>query len=83
MDEITPPPKPDDYPDRNLDCQFAMEPAFLALAHAARDAGWTDADISSALMELSATFMNAAMESRNTEGAIWASNTLNALRRKS
>jgi hypothetical protein len=46
-------PKPEvDISDGTLDCEFAMEPAFQALAEAAERVGWAPADVASALVNL-------------------------------
>ena len=50
-DDITAPKRDDDYADRSLDCQFALEPAFQELAARAQAAGWSEDDVSTALLE--------------------------------
>ena len=51
-DEIAAPKRDDHYPDRSLDCRFALEPAFQYLAERAQAAGWSEDDVSTALLEL-------------------------------
>lgn len=43
--KITPPKRPDDYPDRRLDCQAAIEPAFKAMADRLEAAGTPDYEL--------------------------------------
>jgi len=40
------------YPDRDLDCQMAIENAFRTVAESAGAAGWTEQEIADALIEL-------------------------------
>lgn len=40
------------YPDRNLDCQMAIENAFRTMADCAVAAGWTEQEVTDALIEL-------------------------------
>lgn len=40
------------YPDRDLDCQMAIENAFKAVADTAGHAGWSEQEIADALIEL-------------------------------
>ena len=42
----------DDYADRSLACQFALEPAFQELAVRAQAVGWSEDDVSTALLEI-------------------------------
>lgn len=51
-DKIALPKQSEDYADRSLDCQFAIEPAFQELASQAKAAGWSEEDVSAALLEL-------------------------------
>ncbi len=39
-------------PDRDLDCQFAMEPMFQVLILAAEKSGWSTQEIANALIGL-------------------------------
>jgi hypothetical protein len=48
-----PPPKTRaKYPDRYLDCEFALEPYFQAVAALAEQAGWEADEVSYALARL-------------------------------
>jgi len=40
------------YPDRDLDCQMAIECAFRTVADYAEAAGWTEREVADALIEL-------------------------------
>ncbi len=40
------------YPDRDLDCQMAMEEMFRAVAEEAQAAGWSEREVAVALIEL-------------------------------
>jgi len=40
------------YPDRELDCQMAIESAFRSVADTAGAAGWSDQEVAHALIEL-------------------------------
>lgn len=40
------------YPDRDLDCQMAMEDIFRAVAEDAQAAGWSEREVADALIEL-------------------------------
>jgi hypothetical protein len=53
-----PPPKiANDYPDRPLECQFAIEPAFQDLVGQAHEAGWSDSEVAAALIDLAHNHM--------------------------
>lgn len=67
MTEIAPPKRPDDYADRNIDCQFAMEPAFQELLRQAEAAGWTEDDVAYATLELAGHNIKGIMADRQTE----------------
>jgi hypothetical protein len=41
-----------DHPDREIDCEFYLEPTFQALAEASVAAGWTEDEVDSALIGL-------------------------------
>lgn len=66
MTEIKPPPRPDDYASRALDCEFSMEPAFQALARQAQEAGWTEDDVASALIALAMANMRGIIADRKS-----------------
>ncbi|TIW14707.1 MAG: hypothetical protein E5V81_26715 [Mesorhizobium sp.] len=49
---IVEPSWPADHPDRGLQCQLALEPAFQQLVERAAESGWTEDEIANALLEL-------------------------------
>jgi hypothetical protein len=55
-----------DYADSAIDCRFAMEPAFQDLARRAEFAGWTEDDVSAALLELARNHINSIIAYRKT-----------------
>jgi hypothetical protein len=68
--KIAPPMTTDDYADRSIDCQFAMEPAFQNLVRQAEVAGWYEEDVSSALLELARNHIKGTMADRRTHDAV-------------
>lgn len=46
-----------DYPDRPLECQFAIESAFQGLVYQARVAGWSGSEVAAALVDLAHNHM--------------------------
>ena len=67
---IAGPPATADISDRALDCEFALEPAFLALVGVAQNAGWKSLEIDLALMSLADNHMLGQMENTKTDLAI-------------
>ncbi|YBV97120.1 hypothetical protein M1D80_09550 [Phyllobacteriaceae bacterium JZ32] len=51
-DDIPAPKRPEDDPDRRLECQEALEIAFQELITHAVKAGWNEAEACSAIIEL-------------------------------
>lgn len=49
---FTAPKREGPYPDRDLDCQLAIESAFRSVADSAGAAGWTEQEVADALIEL-------------------------------
>jgi hypothetical protein len=45
-------PKSPFHPDREVDCLFALVPAFRGLVQTAEDAGWTEEEVASSLLAL-------------------------------
>ena len=60
---IQPPRKPQSHPDRNLDCQEALERSFQDLLDLAVEAGWSRQEAMQALIEL--TNAHLAMDEAN------------------
>lgn len=73
---IDKPRKPDNYPDRDIDCQRALEEHFQELIEAAERSGWTREEAISAVSELARNQTSADNENDVTNLAI-----LNALMR--
>ncbi|WP_292356171.1 hypothetical protein [Mesorhizobium sp.] len=49
---ISPPRRTTAYPDREVDCQEAMEPGFQAIVDCMLDAGWKRGEVMRALRRL-------------------------------
>jgi hypothetical protein len=62
-----------DYPDRPLECQFAIEPAFCALARQAQAAGWSSNEVAAALIDLAHIHMRGVISDGNALEEIHAS----------
>lgn len=67
---IASPKHPADHPDRIVDCEFAMEPAFQAFAAEAIAAGWSEHDVSTALLNLAVANVKGIMSHFATEADI-------------
>lgn len=67
---ITKPRKADKYPDRELDCQMAMEDHFQELIEAAEQSGWTREEAIVAVAELAKAQAMADDENEATDLAI-------------
>ena len=67
---IAGPPASVDISDRSLDCEFALEPAFLALVGVAQAAGWKTTEIDLALVNLADNHMLGETENLRTDQAI-------------
>ena len=68
--EIAGPPADADLSKRNLDCQFALEPAFLDLVNRAHWAGWGWIEIVIALTDLADSYMLRQAENVRTAEVI-------------
>jgi hypothetical protein len=51
-ERIEPPKIAAHYPDRGIDCEFALEPAFQAMVNAAERALWSATEVYAALISL-------------------------------
>lgn len=49
---INPPKRQDDYPDREIDCQEAMETMFQTMVEEMRAVGWSPVEIDIAIRRL-------------------------------
>lgn len=70
MTDIAPPKHGPDDPDRGIDCEFSLEPAFQAMADQAEAAGWTEDEVSCALLGLAKARIMMLIENRKTEAGI-------------
>ncbi|MER9749896.1 hypothetical protein [Mesorhizobium sp. M0140] len=64
---INPPSRQDEYQDRAIDCQEAMEPGFQAIVDCMIEAGWTRGEILRALKRLIAADNMTQKENARTE----------------
>lgn len=58
------------YPDRDLDCQQALEDPFQTLLSLAEEAGWSKTESVEALRELIAAYLALEQENMKTDLAI-------------
>ncbi len=70
MAEVSPPKRPIDHPDRQLDCEEAMEAAFQEVAEKATAAGWGQQEIAIGLIGMVQAHIHALRENEKTEEAI-------------
>lgn len=59
-----------DHPDRGLDCQMYLEPAFQQVIAAAEAAGWEPHEVAAALLELALAHIAGREETARDEEAI-------------
>lgn len=64
---INPPKGQEEYQDRDIDCQKAMEPGIQAIVDCMREAGWTRGEILRALKRLIAADNMTLKENARTE----------------
>lgn len=64
---VNPPKRQDDYQDRAIDCQEAMEPGFQAIVDCMLEAGWTRGETLRALKRLIAANNMAQKENARLE----------------
>jgi hypothetical protein len=64
---IPSPSLPLDDPDRVIDCELYLEPAFEELAEAAEAAGWSGDEIDSALISLARSRITRRVEDGKTD----------------
>jgi hypothetical protein len=67
---IEPPKNQDDYPDRALDCEEAMEPGFQAIVECMMEVGWNRGEIMRALRKLIAADNMAQKETAKLEAEL-------------
>ncbi|MEI9405214.1 hypothetical protein [Mesorhizobium argentiipisi] len=59
-----------DYPDREIDCQEAMEPGFQAIGDCMREAGWQRGEVVRSLRRLMAADNMAQRENAKVEAEL-------------
>ena len=59
-----------DISDRQLECEFSLEPCFLALTDAAQSAGWQPLETALALTSLADNFVIGQAENMHTSWQI-------------
>jgi len=64
---ISPPKRSSAYPDREIDCQEAMEPGFQAIVDCMLEAGWTRNEVMRSLRRLIAADNMAQKETARLE----------------
>jgi hypothetical protein len=69
MAAIDPPKRHEPYPDRDIDCQQAIEDALHELIDTARAAGWSDDEIVEAIDQLTLAYRMAARKPSTRGGA--------------
>ena len=67
---INPPRWKDEYLDRDIDCQDAMEPGFQAIVDCMLEAGWTRGEILRSLRRLIAADNMTQKENARTEAQL-------------
>ncbi|TIP70597.1 MAG: hypothetical protein E5X53_26425 [Mesorhizobium sp.] len=67
---IRPPRGQGEYPDREIDCQEAMEPGFQAIVDCMLEAGWTRGEIMRSLRRLVAADNMTQKENAKVEAQI-------------
>jgi len=67
---INAPRRQDDYPDRQIDCQEAMEPGFQAIVDCMLEAGWNRSEIMRSLRRLIAADNMAQKENAKVEAEL-------------
>jgi hypothetical protein len=56
-----------DHPDRALECQFQLQPAFQELSRRARAAGWTASEVAVALVDLGINDLKAMIADQRSQ----------------
>lgn len=65
--DITAPKHPPEHPDRGIDCEFAIEPTFQAVIAAAVAAGWNEAEVAEAVLDLSRNHIAGMLADHTTD----------------
>ncbi|UUP19484.1 hypothetical protein [Nitratireductor thuwali] len=67
---IVPPRRSDDYPDRDSDCQSALEAEFQSIMSRATAAGWAEGEVEFALLCLAISEIRRRQCNEETDEAI-------------
>lgn len=78
---INPPRRKDDYPDREIDCQEAMETMFQAMVQEMAAVGWSPVEIDIALRRLINANKSARIETAKMEADLAIIRALERARR--
>ena len=70
MTDIASPRPASVFEDRDIDCEFALEPAFQRLADDAITAGWTEREVERALFNLGKAYLMSRIERARTNAAV-------------
>jgi hypothetical protein len=81
MAPIDPPRRKHRYPDRDIDCQQAIEDALHELIDTARAAGWSDDEIVEAIDQLTLAYRMAREETIKLEAALQVMNWFGRVKR--
>ncbi|GGD24535.1 hypothetical protein [Aureimonas glaciei] len=68
---ISLPRLPEDHPDRALECQLSLEPAFQDLVRQAVAAGWTEADVAAAMIDLAHNHLKGILAHWRTQADVY------------
>jgi hypothetical protein len=68
--DILPPLVAEDHPDRQLWCEFALQAEFLMVAQRAKELGWGEREIASALVNLADHNMLALIANDKVDDAL-------------
>lgn len=63
-------------PDRDIDCQQAMNDRLFALMNEAAEAGWSEREVAEAVQELTLAWRRWRREKRHTDAQVAAARTL-------
>jgi hypothetical protein len=73
---IKSPKHPVDHPDRVIDCERAIEPLFQAMAVEALAIGWSEEDVSAAMLNLAVAQIKTIMADKATDVEIQIANQM-------
>lgn len=67
---VPPPRCAPDHPDYQIECEFQMEPSFLAVVDAAEEAGWDPTVVARAMKSLATNYMLGREANAETDNSI-------------